>query len=455
METRNDTVNRSGTNSTTSAGGAAAVTTDKLEKLGKYEIRQEIGRGSMGVVYEAYDPYIDRAVAVKVAMTTGVRDSSSKARFRKMFFNEAHTAGMLHHPNILEVFDAGIEDDNCYIVMELVAGSDTLKRYCSHKQLLPMADVAGIIFHCAKALDYAHRQGVIHRDIKPTNILLTQDGEVKIADFSIAHINSADFSQTMPMGFVGSPRYMSPEQIQEDIVTHKTDLFSLGLVAYELLTGRHPFGGRTFSSLVYRVINEPPTPMNQFRSDIAPAMEKIVRRALEKLPEKRYPMGVDLASELSSAFSHLEQPHAEISGQKKFNAVQPLAFFSGFNDTEIWEVVRAGVWEELDVDDVIIRENDVDDAFYILVSGAVTVTKHGVTIQQLGEGQCFGEMGYLSKTRRSATVTADGPVSLMRINATLLEQASTDCQLKFYKTFTRLLVSRLATTTDKFSRVEI
>ncbi|MGH8597662.1 MAG: serine/threonine protein kinase, partial [Gammaproteobacteria bacterium] len=264
-----------------------------LTKLGKYEVVREIGRGSMGIVYQAYDPYIDRQVAVKVAMADALKERDSGERFRKMFFNEAHTAGMLRHPNILDIFDAGVDEDKCYIVMELIEDGDTLRSYCRADNLLPLNQVAELLFRCAKALDYAHRQGVIHRDIKPSNILLTQDMDVKIADFSIAHINRTDMSQTMPMGFVGSPRYMSPEQIQEDMITYQTDLFSLGIVAYELLTGQHPFGGESFSNLIHRVINEDPTPLSIFRAELPPIIERIINKSLEKSPERRYRMGLD------------------------------------------------------------------------------------------------------------------------------------------------------------------
>jgi serine/threonine protein kinase len=428
------------------------VNGSSLQKLGKYEIVEEIGRGSMGVVYRAYDPYIDRAVAVKVALADALKDKDSGERFKKMFFNEAHTAGMLRHPNILDIFDAGIDGDKCYIVMELVEGGETIRQYCQPDGLLPINEAAEIIFKCAKALDYAHRQGVIHRDIKPSNILLAPDRDVKIADFSIAHIAEADMTQTMPMGFVGSPRYMSPEQIQEDIISSQTDIFSLGVVSYELFTGKHPFGAQSFSSLIHKVINEEPTPLKRHRGDIPEVLERIISRALEKTPERRYRMALDLASDLSMAFTHLEQPQQNISIKDKFDFVRQLGFFSGFPDTEIWEIIRASVWQEASVDEVIIEEGEIDDAFFIITSGRVNVTKSGTDIGQLTEGDCFGEMGFLNKIKRTATIRADGPVSLMKVNSTLVEQVSSDCKLRFYKVFLRILIERLARTTALLAR---
>ncbi len=425
---------------------------DVPKKLGKYDILGEIGRGSMGIVYRAFDPYINREVAVKVAMSEALKDKDTGERFRKMFFNEAHTAGMLRHPNILDIFDAGVDGDSCYIVMELVASGGTLRPYCRVEKLLPLNQAAEIIFKCAKALDYAHRQGVIHRDIKPSNILVTEDMDVKIADFSIAHAVRQDTTQTMPLGFVGSPRYMSPEQVHEDVITNQTDLFSLGVVAYELITGHHPFGGDSFSALVHKIVNENPPPMSNFRSDAPDVLEKIIRRTLEKNPARRYRMGLDIASDLSMAFTHLERPQEDIAITAKFDRVKRLEFFRGFPDAEIWEIIRASVWMEVDVETSVVVEGEVDESFFIIVDGDVSVSKLGQLVGQLHTGDCFGEMGYLSRIKRTATVKTDGPVSLVKINSTLIEQVSADCQLRFYKVFMKVLIERLSRTTEMVVR---
>jgi len=401
------------------------------------------------MVYRGYDPYIDRPVAIKVALAESLKDKDSGERYRKMFFNEAHTAGMLRHPNILDIFDAGVEGDICYIVMELVQGGETVRSYTRPDALLPVNQVVEIVFKCAKALDYAHRQGVIHRDIKPSNLLVTLDKDVKIADFSIACLTAVDTSQTMPMGFIGSPRYMSPEQIQEDTVTHHTDIFSLGVVMYELLTAKHPFGGDTFSKLIYRIINEDPVPLEKYRKDLPEGVEKIIQKCLVKDPARRYKMGLDLASDLSTLFTHLERPQEDVSVSDKFNLVKELDFFRGFPDTDIWEILRASVWQEAMPGDNVIVEGDVDDAFFILVRGKVTVSKGGQEIGTLKAGDCFGEMGYISKARRTASVTADDQVSLLKVNSTLIEQVSRDCQLHFCMVFLKTVIQRLATTTQK------
>jgi serine/threonine protein kinase len=431
---------------------ALLETTDNLpRKLGKYDVIDAIARGSMGVVYRGFDPFVARPVAIKVALAEALRDKESGETYRKMFFNEAHTAGMLRHPNILDIFDAGVEGETCYIVMELVEGADTLKSYTRPDKLLPVSKVLEIVFKCAKALDYAHRQGVIHRDIKPSNMLLTPDGDLKIGDFSIAYVTRRDSSKTLPVGFVGSPRYMSPEQIQEDNVGNQTDLFSLGVVMYELLSGRHPFGGDSFSKLIYRVVNEEPIPLRQVRPDLPEQLEQIVNRCLQKDLRRRYKMGMDIAVDLSTTFRNFDQPVEDISTKEKVASVKRLDFFSGFSEAEIWEIMRASVWERFDEGGEIIVEGEIDDSFYILINGSVVVKKGDTIVGELKAGDCFGEMGYISRRRRTASIIATSPVTLMRVNSTLIEQVSKDCQLRFCRVFLRILIERLSSTTEKMA----
>jgi eukaryotic-like serine/threonine-protein kinase len=422
------------------------------EKLGKYEVRKEIDRGSMGVVYLGHDPYINRPVALKVAFLDSLNDPESGERYRKMFFNEAHTAGLLTHPNVINIYDAGVDGDNCYIVMEYIEGGNTLKPYCTSDTLLPINSVVEIIFKCANALDYAHRQGVVHRDIKPSNILFTPEQDVKIGDFSIAHIYNADSTTTQMGGMMGSPRYMSPEQLREEHVTNQTDIFSLGVVMYELLTGRQPFPADNFSRLVNTILNDEPPPMSDYRTDIPEALNDIVFKALEKDVANRYQMGLDLAADLTKAFDTLEKQKEDISAEEKFNSVKNLEFFTGFPDAEIWEILRASTWQDYNANDDIIVEGDMDDCFYIIVNGTVEVMKNAAVIRSLEKGDCFGEMGYLAKTKRTATIKSPDHTSLMKINSTVISQVSLNCQVRFLKVFLRTLIHRLSATTEKMSQ---
>lgn len=422
------------------------------EKLGKYAVLEEIDRGSMGVVYLGHDPYIDRPVALKVAFLDELNDPESGERYRKMFFNEAHTAGLLTHPNVINIYDAGVDEDNCYIVMEYIEDGKTLKQHCNSDNLLPINKVVEIIFKCAKALDYAHRQGVVHRDIKPSNILFTPDQDVKIGDFSIAHIYNADTTTTQMGGMMGSPRYMSPEQLREEHVTTQTDIYSLGVVMYELLTGRQAFPADSFSQLVNKVLNDEPTAMSDYRTDLPDSLSKIVAKALEKDVSNRYQMGLDLAADLTKAFDSLEKPKEDISAQEKFDAVKKLEFFTGFPDAEIWEILRASTWQDYDANDDIIVEGDMDDCFYIIINGNVEVMKNQSVIRTLKKGDCFGEMGYLAKTKRTASIKSRDNTSLMKINSTVISQVSLNCQVRFLKVFLRTLIYRLSATTEKISQ---
>ena len=424
-----------------------------LKKLGKYEVRDEISRGSMGVVYLGYDPYIDRTVAIKVALSDELNDPETGARFRKMFFNEAHTAGSLTHPNIIHIYDAGVDGDTCYIVMEFIEGGNTLQTYTTAETLLPIEKVVEIMFKCATALDYAHRQGVVHRDIKPSNILVTKTQDIKIGDFSIAQIRKADAAdETQPVGMMGSPRYMSPEQLTEDFVTNQTDLFSLGVVMYELLTGKSPFEAKNFSRLVTKILNEDPPSMRDYRSDIPNVLSDIVTRAMQKKVSERYQTGLELASDLSKAFEYLERPKEDISTQEKFNSVKQLEFFQGFPDTEIWEIMRASTWQDYEDGEDIIVEGELDDCFYIIVTGKVGVMKNNAIIRTLNQGDCFGEMGYLAKTERTASIKSKGHTALLKINATVISQVSLNCQVRFLKVFLRTLIQRLSMTTQMISK---
>ncbi|MEM7027326.1 MAG: serine/threonine-protein kinase [Pseudomonadota bacterium] len=425
------------------------MTYEVPEKLGKYEVREEINRGSMGVVYLGYDPYIDRQVAIKLALLDSLNDPETGGRYRKMFFNEAHTAGLLTHPNIINIFDAGVDGENCYIVMEYIDGGRTLSEYCSSENLLPIDKVVEIIFKCAKALDYAHRQGVVHRDIKPSNILFSADEDVKIGDFSIAHVINAETTATQVGGIMGSPRYMSPEQIREEEVGNQTDLYSLGVVMYELLTGHQPYKAENFSSLVAKILNEQPIPMSDFRADLPETLTNILHKAVEKDSNTRYQMGLDMAADLSKTFEVLEKPKEDIAAEERFNSIKALEFFSGFPDAEMWEILRASTWQDYSPEEAIIVEGDIDDCFYIIVNGTVEVMKNESAIRALQQGDCFGEMGYLAKTKRTASIKAKDAVSLMKINSTVISQVSLNCQVRFLKVFLRTLIHRLSATTEK------
>lgn len=423
------------------------------EVIGKYEIIEEAGRGSMGTVYAAHDPFSNRTVALKVAHPHFAASGQDGARFRKLFFNEAHAAGVLDYPSILKLYDAGVDGDLCYLVMEFVHGARTLQAFCQPDTLLQVREVVGIVYKCAKALDYAHRQGIVHRDIKPSNILFTQDRDIRVSDFSIARINRSDETSTQFDGFLGSPLYMSPEQINEWDINSNTDIFSLGTVTYELLTGHHPFKGDSLASIAQKITNDKPVPLSEYRSDLPDGLDYVLGRMLKKKSASRYGSGLDLAADLALIFDDLEKIETEDAMRTKFQSLKDLGFFKGFSDAEVWELVRASNWKSYRPGDSIIREGEVDDSFYIVLAGIVDVFKHGQHLNVLQEGDCFGEMGFVSKTERSATVIAKTDVSLIRVNSSTLDRADTGTQLKFLKVFVQTLVDRLNQTTNVLAQL--
>ena len=422
---------------------------DIPDKLGKYEILGVAGRGNMGTVYIAHDPFVDRKVAIKVCSTRGSADEEAGPLFKKRFFREAQTAGALDHQNILKVYDAGEVDGEPYIVIEYVQGADTLKSYSGADNLLPIETVVGIIQQCAKALDYAHRRGVTHRDIKPANILLTEDGQPKIGDFGIAQRAHSD--ETQELRVVGTPRYMSPEQARGDVVTNQADLYSLGVVMYVLLTGQPPYQAQGLPDLIYKILNEDPQPLRTVRPDVPETLATIVARAMEKDLDKRYCEGSEIVSDLAAIFAHSEQPAAELSEEEQFEIVRKLGFFNDFSDSELEEVLHASAWERYPAGKEIIKQGELEQAVFIVVSGDVAVNVGPKTIESLSSGDCVGEMGYLSKAKRTASVITLSDVSALKIDSALLEWASIPCQLRFNKVFTKTFIERLGRTSERLA----
>ena len=421
------------------------------EKIGKYPIIGTAGRGNMGLVYIGYDPFNDCDVAVKVCKLRPDMDPKTARITRKLFFNEAHMAGVLDHPNILRILDAGEENGEPYIVMEYVDGGSTLAAHCSKDRLLPIETVGELIFKCAKALDYAHRRGVIHRDIKPSNLMLTSEGDVKIGDFGIAHLPMDE--STHVMGIMGSPMYMSPEQVQDERLTYHTDLYSLGVVMYELLVGFTPFRASNFPQLVNKITNEEPQSPRELRGELPEAVDSIVKRAMTKDRAHRYQSGSEMASDLIAAFPSLGKRSDEAIDENAFRETRKLSLFNDFSDEELREVLRVGDWESYGPGDIIITEGTSEYSFCILVAGDVVVRKRNLDLTSLSAGDCFGEMNYLRRSKRTASIIALNDVSLLRITETQMEQALESCQKRFNRVFLRTLVERLERTSEELTEL--
>jgi len=324
---------------------------------------------------------------------------------------------------------------------------------CDAANLLPFSEVVEIAFKCCRALDYAYRQGVIHRDIKPANIMLGQNTDIKITDFGTALAFKSD--RTQVSGVLGSPAYMSPEQVTEKPLTHQTDIYSLGVVMHQLLTGRVPFAADNQFTLLNKVINETPPPIRDFRSDVPPALEAIVERAMQKNTKKRYKTWNEFSLSLTSTFANLEQPDEKIGDTKKFDVLKGLEFFEDFTDVELWEVLRISSWKYFRSQRALVREGKAGQSFYILASGRAKVRKGKKVLHRLNVGDCFGEMAFIkqSRTPRAASVVSETDVTLIKIHTNSLSEASGNLQLRFNKRFLNILVDRLAKTSDLVSQL--
>ncbi|HZC67835.1 MAG TPA: serine/threonine-protein kinase, partial [Nitrospirales bacterium] len=268
---------------------------NQRQRLGRYAVIRELGRGSMSVVYLGKDPTIQRFVALKTVRFDDAGNPSELVEIKRRFFSEVQSAGRLSHPNIVTIYDAGDEEDLGYIAMEVLEGI-TLKDWCRKENLQPIKQVLELVTDVAEALDHAHSQGVVHRDIKPGNIMFTKDGIAKITDFSIARITTSTKTRTDVI--IGTPSYMSPEQVTGEKVDGRSDLFSLGVVLYELLTGERPFQGENIASLIFQIANKPYRSPAQIRADLPSCCAAIIDRALRKEVAKRYQRGLELVEDL-------------------------------------------------------------------------------------------------------------------------------------------------------------
>jgi tRNA A-37 threonylcarbamoyl transferase component Bud32 len=270
--------------------------------LGRYKVLKELGRGAMGLVYLGKDPTIQRFVAIKTMRLDHIDHNDKLQDFKARFFREAESTGRLSHPNIVTIFDAGEEDDLGYIAMELIEGTP-LKQWSRKPNLMPINEILLIVATVADALDYAHQQGVVHRDIKPANIMLTKDRVVKVMDFGIAKMASSSKTETNIV--LGTPTYMSPEQIAGKKVDGRSDIFSLGVVLFELLTGQLPFTADNLSAVLFSIAHHPHPPIQTLRPDLPPMVQEIVDRALQKELPHRYRRADEFASELRACLQSL------------------------------------------------------------------------------------------------------------------------------------------------------
>jgi len=423
-----------------------------LERIGKYEIRDKLGEGATSTVYLGYDSFANREVAIKLIFADVLKDREKGKVYRHLLINEASLAGKLFHPHIVQIFDAVMaekdSDEHNYIVMEYVAGG-TLEQFCRSDNLLPVERLVEIIFKCTRALDYAFRMGITHRDIKPANILLSgPGGDIKISDFGAAIQSTGDETRTQVSG-VGSPAYMSPQQVREMPLTHQTDIYSLGVVMYQLLTGRLPFNANNNFGMIYAICNSEAPPPSTFRADLPPSLDAIVARAMQKELDARYATWEEFAHDLAQSFRNqqIASRQSMFPDSEKFESLRAIEFFHDFSDVEIWEVVRFSRWEDVAPETLVMKDGEHGDSFCFLLEGELRVVKKGRVLNLLSPGEVFGEMAVVGGGHhvRGADVIAQTTARVVTIAGQALRHASEATRMHFYQSFLQVMASRLST----------
>ena len=419
--------------------------------IGKYRVMQRLGDGATSEVYLCHDDFNNRRVAIKQVRMLPQGDPMG-GRFSERFFAaEAALVGRLQHPNVVQILDAVPDPHMPYLVMEWVSGG-TVREFCRPDHLLPLEQVIDIGFKCAMALGYVFRQGVIHRDVKPANLLTVLDGDgkvvdVKVSDFGSALNMSSDVTQVHR---VGSLAYMSPEQLDGATLDARADMYSLGAVLYHLVAGRPPFEAPSQSTLMHQIYHLDPPPLTALRSGLAPEVDAVICRALAKQPAERYLDWDEFAQALSGLVTEQHVPRAQVQDvldAERFTLLRPLEFFSSFGDVELWEVVRRARWERHGFGQALYRKGEIGQTFHILAQGGVDVFRNGEKITHLGRGTSVGEMAYLAPSpelrRHSADLVATEATTTVSFTPDTMSQLSPNCRHLFDEAFIRVLVRRL------------
>ncbi len=408
-----------------------------VEEIGNYKIARALGAGATSIVYLGIDKISSKLVAIKT-----IRPECRIGIQHKMFAIEASLCGKLKHPNIVSLIEANNSDpEKSYIIMEYVEGS-SLDKFSTPDTLLPTETVLDIIRQAAEALNYAFQMGVIHRDVKPANIILRSDGLVKLTDFGCAFLFDSDTTQ---ISGAGSLSFMSPEQIKGATLNHQSDIYSMGAVLYRLLTGHNTFNATDNYAAINQIINHAPTPIETHRLGLPKEVCRIVDRALQKTTVDRYQDWTEFLSDLYAA-SGINRTESRIEERTKYELMSRCAFFKDFLTVEIWEVLHASLWRTFFHNEQLIKEGEHGFSFYILLEGSVVITKKQRMLNLIQAGDCVGENACLHKGSpiRGATVTAQGEVIALEISKDQLEGFSKDVCIRMDRAFLRSLNEKLA-----------
>ena len=410
----------------------------------RFELKKILGRGASGEVHLAFDTYAQRDVAIKINRLNLFEDEVAGKRNRKMWLNEARLAGKLNHPFIVQIYEAGSTDEFNYIVMEYMNGG-SLKQFTAPDKLLPVNRVIDILYKVCNALDFATKMGVLHRDIKPANVLLGDDGEVKITDFGAAFSSESDMTQ---VDMIGTLPFVAPEHFRKALPSQQNDIYAVGVMAYQLLTGRYPFTAKSPADLIYQKLNEEALSLESWRSDIPQALRFAVHRAMHPDRELRYTSWTAFFEDLVAALPQIVISDDSRSDSTRFNFMRQFKFFDDFSDAEIWETLNISRTLTMGTGKTIIEEGKVGNNLFIITKGEVVVSKNGKEINRMGKGNCFGEISYLDEIKhmRSSSITATTALELIEIEGKSLRRASDMLQSRFSKALLTLMVAQMRNT---------
>ena len=407
-------------------------------RIGNYEVVGVLGRGESATIYLGRELFPARDVAIKIYDAARLSSEDRKV-FQSLFLKETLLAKRLKHPNICQVYDAAFDDTRAYIVMEYCKEGN-LDRYCVPEGLLPPQRVAALVEQCCDALSYANAQGVIHRDLKPANILMSADGQAKVADFGVAFSNLG-FDSTRTM-IVGSPAYMAPEQVEGKPSSMKSDMYSLGMVLYKMLVGRLPLTADTPAALAARIMmGNLPAP-GESRPDLPPMLDVIFARATHRDPEMRYPTWEEFAADLRAvAYPQGEGTNTDVRKAQ----LRLLPFFKDFGDGPLTEVAGMGRWFDVRAGSQLVGEEDPGYSFFVLVRGQMRASRRGTLLAIRGAGECLAETAFLTRSgaRRFSTLTAVTDCTVIEFDPDVLWLASPECTRHFHEAFLTTMAERL------------
>jgi tRNA A-37 threonylcarbamoyl transferase component Bud32 len=422
------------------------------QQIGKYRVLGRLGEGATSEVFHARDEFRGRDVAIKcVRAPTSPEDAGNEHFYARFFAAEAALVGRLEHPNVVQILDAVADAQRPHLVMEYVPGT-TLKAFCRPDALLPLEQIVEVGFKCAMALGYVARLGLIHRDVKPANLLAVLDGKgrvinVKITDFGSVLQLDAERTQVHR---VGSLAYMSPEQLDGDTLDARADMYSLAAVLFHLICGRAPFEGPTQAALMQQVFNQSPTPVGELRAGVPESLQNLLQRALAKTPGERPADWDEFAQGLAGVISRREVPRGRVQGvldSERFTLLRSLEFFAAFGDVELWEVVHRAKWQRWAFGHALYKKGQLGRDFHIIAAGSVDVFRDGRRVAELGHGTSVGEMAYLAPSedlrKHRADVIVAQACTTIAFTPETLSQLTPSTRHRFDDAFIKVLVRRL------------